>query len=479
MHTLPRVMFAAARRLCAVSRPVYPETAAALRRRWAELPASARTPAQSLGRHAIGCEGTHGVFPRCDLTCSPCYHSAEANKVRTDGAHTAAQVERQMALLRRVRGPRAHAQLIGGEVTLLDPDDHAAALRIMRGYGREPMSMTHGDFGYDYLRRLAIGPDGRRRMRRLSFAGHFDMLMRGRRGLPRPRSEAELNPYRERFCAMFARLRREHGVRYYLAHNMTVTPANVGQLAEVIRDCQWMGFSMFSFQPAAHVGDPRRWRENYRELGADEVWAQLERGTGTRLPWRAVQLGDERCNRTAFGFLLGDRWIALMDERSPADLAARDACYRWLGGMTFSGAPPALTLLRLARAALTHPRLVVVMLRWARGVLRRCGGAWPVLRALRRRELRPLTFVMHRFMHADEVAPAWQALREGRPPTDPAMYATQQRLRACSYTMAHPETGELVPACVQHSVLDPEENIELRRLLPIVDIRNTGGQHAR
>jgi hypothetical protein len=37
--------------------------------------------------------------------------------------------------------------------------------------------------------------------------------------------------------------------------------------------------------------------------------------------------------------------------------------------------------------------------------------------------------------------------------------------------MAHPETGELVPACVQHSVLDPVENVKLRRLLPIVDAR--------
>lgn len=50
-----------------------------------------------------------------------------------------------MALLRKVRGPRAHAQLIGGEVSLLSPDDHAATLQIMRSYGREPMSMSHGE----------------------------------------------------------------------------------------------------------------------------------------------------------------------------------------------------------------------------------------------------------------------------------------------------------------------------------------------
>ena len=47
------------------------------------------------------------------------------------------------------------------------------------------------------------------------------------------------------------------------------------------------------------------------------------------------------------------------------------------------------------------------------------------------------------------------------------MRATQERLQACTYAMAHPETGELVPACVQHSVLDPGENASLRELLPL------------
>ncbi len=36
---------------------------------------------------------------------------------------------------------------------------------------------------------------------------------------------------------------------------------------------------MFSFQPAAYVGDERRWRDGYREpVTADDVWAQIERG---------------------------------------------------------------------------------------------------------------------------------------------------------------------------------------------------------
>ena len=62
--------------------------------------------------------------------------SRDAKRVRVDGNHTLAEVKRRMAFLRQQCGPRAHAQLIAGEVSLLDPDDHAAALQIIRGHGR-------------------------------------------------------------------------------------------------------------------------------------------------------------------------------------------------------------------------------------------------------------------------------------------------------------------------------------------------------
>src|SRR5204863_9929251 len=109
---------------------------------------------------------------------------------------------------------------------------HAAALPVMRRHRRKPMSMTHGDFDYAYLEQLALGPDGKPRFKRLSFAGHFDSMMFGRRGIKRAHRDADLYAHRERFCAMFARLEREHGVKSYLAHNMTVTPRNLDQIAE-------------------------------------------------------------------------------------------------------------------------------------------------------------------------------------------------------------------------------------------------------
>jgi hypothetical protein len=446
----------------AAARPVDPEFAAALARRWAELPPTAWTPGQVLGRHGVGCEGTHGVFPQCNLACTPCYHSREANQVRVDGPHTLAEVKAQMRVLRERRGPRAHAQLIGGEVTLLDPDDHAAALRIMRSYGREPMSFTHGDFDYGYLKRLVLGPGGRRRLRRVSFAAHFDSLMFGRRGIPRPGDEASLNPYRERFAGMFARLRREHKVRYFLAHNMTVTPANVGQVAQVVRDCRAMGYGMFSFQPAAFVGDDRRWHEPYRDITGDQVWAEIERGVGTPLDYHVFEHGDVRCNRVAYGFWCGGRWYPFLDSADPRDLTVREAFFRYFGPVSFTGTPPALLAVRLALVVAAHPRITALAAGWVARTARRV-GPWRLLSC----RSRPVSYVMHQFMDAADVTRAWELMQRGETSDEPRIRATQERLAACHYAMAHPENGTLVPACVQHCVLDPAENRALRALLPV------------
>jgi hypothetical protein len=454
-------------------RPADPEFAAAMARRWAELPETARTPGQVLGRHGVGCEGTHGVFPRCDLACTPCYHSRDANQVRVDGPHTLAQVQAQLGLLRERRGPRAHAQLIGGEVSLLPPDDHAAALAIMRAHGREPMSFTHGDFGYEYLTRLVLGPDARPRLRRVSFAAHFDSLMFGRRGIPRPPDEASLNPYRARFAAMFARLRREHKVRYFLAHNMTVTPANLGQVAGVVASCRAMGYGMFSFQPAAFVGDRRRWREDYRDVTGDQVWEQIERGVGGPLDYRVFEHGDVRCNRVAYGFWAGDRWYPVLDGGDPRDLAVRDAFFRYFGPVSFTGTPACELAIRIALITARHPTVLALAAGWAFRTVRRAG-----VRRLLAHRVRPVSYVMHQFMDAADVRPAWELMRPGQPSSDPRIRATQERLAACHYAMAHPEDGTLVPACVQHSVLDPQENRDLRVLLPLPQVRaRTAGRH--
>jgi hypothetical protein len=115
-----------------------------------------------------------------------------------------------------------------------------------------------------------------------------------------------------------------------------------------------------------------------------------------------------------------------------------------------------------------HPSAPATAARWSLRFAARAGIV-PLLRGPRR----ALTFVMHSFTDARDVRPAWAALRRGETSADPRIRETQERLQACSYSMAHPETGELVPACVQHSVLDPQENLRLQALLPLTAAADT------
>ena len=87
--------------------------------------------------------------------------------------------------------------------------------------------------------------------------------------------------------------------------------------------------------------------------------------------------------------------------------------------------------------------------------------------------VRPVSYVMHQFMDAADVAPAWEMMRDGVVAADPRLRETQERLAACHYAMGHPDSETLVPACVQHSVLDSQENVELRMLLPL-EVRRRG-----
>ncbi len=443
------------RRLDQLTRLVDPDTSEALRRRWDDLPDVSQTPGQLLGRRSTGCEGTHGVFPQCNFGCRPCYHSTDANQVRIDGPHTITNVDAQMAFARSARGLGAYAQLIGGEVSLLDPDDHAEALLAMRRHGRVPMSFSHGDFDDQYLEALALDADGRPRFDHLSFAIHVDTTMRGRRAVPHPTSEAELDGERARIAAMFDRLRRRHGISSYLAHNMTVTPDNLDEVPGVISRNRGLGYRMFSFQPAAYVGHEGRWQPGYRGFDDDDVWARVEDGAGARLPFRALQFGDLRCNRVTWGAYVGDRYVPVLDDTDPRDLLVRDRFLQALPGPLGYGPWP-VRVAKLTRAAARHPRLVPAVVGWGRRFVGRAGGL-----DRRWRSLTPTTFVMHRFMDAADVSAAWAHLQAGTTPTEQRLIDTTERLQACVYSMPHPETASMVPACVQHAVLDPAENAAL------------------
>ena len=450
------------------TRPITAEVADALNRRWDELPERVRTPAQLIGRRSTGCEGTHGVFPQCNFGCRPCYHSAEANQVRVDGPHTINAVASQMEFARRDRGPGQFAQLIGGEVSLLSPDDHAEALLVMRRYDRTPMSFSHGDFDYDYLERLALGPDGKPRFEHLAFAIHIDSTMTGRRSVPRPNSEAELDGERRRVADMFHRLKQEHNIGHYLAHNMTVTPDNLDQVPAVIANNYDAGYRMFSFQPAAYVGHERRWVEGFGGIGGDDVWARIEQGAGTVLPYQGLQFGDPRCNRTTWGAYIKGQYVPLIDDTDQVELHARDEFLKAFRGPLGANSVM-VNIVKVGRSVAARPQVVPALARWVAHLAKRAVARGGGLRAVASiGSVQPVTFVMHRFMDAVDVSAAWVHMQNGTEHKleQPKLIETAERLAACVYSMAHPETGKMIPACVQHSVLDPGENRQLVKLLP-------------
>ena len=123
-----------------------------------------------------------------------------------------------------------------------------------------------------------------------------------------------------------------------------------------------MGFGMLAFQPAAFVGDHRRWHEPYRRMTDDDVWDEIERGIGAPLDHTLVQHGDLRCNRVAYGFWVGERWHPIADGDDPRDIAARDAFLRWFGPVNLIGSSAAVLLVKIARVVARHPRTVPITL---------------------------------------------------------------------------------------------------------------------
>ena len=150
---------------------------------------------------------------------------------------------------------------------------------------------------------------------------------------------------------------------------MTVTPANVGQVADVVREVGLMGFGMLSFQPAAYVGDDRRWHEEYRGRRR-----RAGRGVGARSNAGPAPGWTTGCSRTATcaataprtAFYVGPRWHPVLDGDDPRDRRVRGGVLPLaLRGVGFAATPPPLLVVKLLRLVAAHPRVLGIALGWA------------------------------------------------------------------------------------------------------------------
>ena len=377
------------------------------------------------------------------------------------------EVDAQMALLRALRGPGQNAQLIGGEVTLLAPDDHAAALQAM--HRPRPQADEHvprrlrlrlprAARARPAHRRAALRPPLLRRALRLDD-------VRPPRDQARARARPSCNPYRARFCehvpAARARARRHALPR--AQHDGDAAQPRPGRRS-VIRDCRDMGFRMFSFQPAAFIGN--------RAAGRTTTARSRPTTCGRRssaAPARGCT--SARCRSATSA--------ATAPPTAPTSATATCRCstrttratgagsqdfIAAFGGMDFE-APPALLAARLARGFARHPRALPRRRRLGAALRARAPAApRTVARAPPAgadvRDAR----VHGRARRAAGVggAAARRALRRPAHPRDPGAPAgvllrdgpPGGRARSC-------------PPAPSTRVLDPEENLALQRLLPL------------
>ena len=415
-----------------------------LKRRWAELPAPAKTATQLSGRGGIACGATHGLMERCNLACTSCYLSDVANKTRPLPYE---EVQAQLDHLREVLGYGAKVQITSGEVTLLPLEHLGRIIKYADDIGLDPMVMTNGVRFLrepEYLTAL-VRDYG---LRKVSI--HVDTTQRGRRGLTAETTERDLNALRDSYADLIRSVRAETGARLHAAQTMTVTPSNVTAVADVVK---WAldnadAFRILSLLPAATVG---RTEDDGLDIGLEELWDEICGAVGCPLNRHAMHFGHPECNITVpvLLFTVAGRHVPfeLVRTGSASDAHFFETALGTLSTRINLNRSPASNVMR-AMPALLSPRLLLRGLGYA---LRRTWSerklwkdlAWGLVR---RRDLRvrPFLFVVHNFMSAEELQTP----------------LGKERLDACVFKL--PVDGELVSMCRMNATsMRREINLEL------------------
>jgi hypothetical protein len=228
---------------------------------------------------------------------------------------------------------------------------------------------------------------------------------------------------------------------------MTVTPDNLGGVADVVR---WLvetptPFFMISFQPIAQVGRTEAGLGD--SVTVDALWREIARGVhGTaddasvaRLLAGQKWLGHPACNRFVHGVVARraegtPRFHAVRMQGDAMDERVVDGFLDRFGGVSFRQDRPAVAAARMLGLLLRAPTFVARHLwPYSRHWLRRLGegSAWRGAYGLLTGAVRPggLLLVSHHFMSAPQLATPL-----GR-----------ERLAQCVFHV--PLDGALVPMC--------------------------------
>ncbi len=247
-------------------------------------------------RWAIGCVALE-ITQRCNLDCTLCYLSENAEAVR-DMPLT--ELYRRIDTILDLYGPNTDIQITGGDPTLRRRDELVAIVRRIRDRAMRPSLFTNGIRATrELLTELAA-------VGLVDVAFHVDMTQQ-RRGY---RSEAELNSLRRDY------IERARGLNLAVIFNTTVSAGNLPQIPDVVAFLAMHSdvVTFASFQVQAETG---RGVETSRpkNLTADTVADAICRGIGTKLSFGFPAAGHARCNRHAMALVCNGRAYDFYDDR--------------------------------------------------------------------------------------------------------------------------------------------------------------------
>ena len=408
--------------------PKDPERVRILAERWGSFPEAQKGTGQAIGRYVVGCGATHGIHERCDFGCTACYLGVNANR---QPAMPFAAVKRQLEAQRAYLGPGGNLQITSGEVTLLPLQELTRIVRTAVDLGLSPMVMTHGDVLLhqpDYLDHLVVKGG----LRKLSF--HVDSTQRGRKGMGKPLSEAQLHPVRDRIAELLSACRRRTGVKLKAATTLTVNRQNLAEMGSVLT---WFlenldSLRILSCQPQALTGRTR----SDNGVSAAEVWHEFEKTLGTAINPHAFSFGHHACNRIALFAALTTTHAPILlqavEPDHPEDRRLIDRFLEDFSGVVFNGCSTARVVRRIIGVVLRKP-VWLPRLGWygLKRLWRERRHLGPALWSLCCGRLRVRLFALatHSFMDRELLATA-----EG-----------QQRLAACVFKV--PLNGEMVSMC--------------------------------
>jgi MoaA/NifB/PqqE/SkfB family radical SAM enzyme len=257
---------------------------------------------QFLGRkRSIGCVSLE-ISQRCNLNCSLCYLSENANDVADIPLP---ELLKRLDEIRINYGVGTNVQISGGDPTLRDRGELLEIVRYARNIGLQPALFTNGiKCPRDLLEELAeCGLS--------DVAFHVDLTQK-RNGY---QTEEELNAVRREY------IERARGLPIMVIFNTTVFEDNFHELPKLIEffvsQADMVGMASFQLQAETGRGELR---ERHECVSLESVQRKIDIGSKTNFPWNSIIIGHPECHSYSAGLVVnGNVYPLLNDEKLIGD----------------------------------------------------------------------------------------------------------------------------------------------------------------